>query len=209
MKIWTLTPLRAVALLALAACETATTQNAPTVPREALDLSCTAFAEMSEAALRAAYGEDNVAEETLYGPEGETYTATVLFANDASRRLEIVWQDQATKQRPVNISVAGENSFWTGPSGLSIGDDVARVEQLNGRPFKLWAFSWDYGGWVSDWNGGALAAPSGGCSTGVRFEATSGGGDADGDGEFQSDSEAVRAAAPRVVAFALVFPTPE
>jgi hypothetical protein len=202
-------PVRAVALLALAACDPAATSGAPAAPTDATDLSCTALSDMSEAALRAAHGEDNVVEQTLFGVEGETYSATVLYPDDPRRRLEIVWQDQAAKTWPANISVGGENSVWTGPNGLSIGDELARVEQLNGRPFKLWGFSWDYGGWVSDWNGGAFAAAEGSCTTGVRFEATGNGDNADGDGEFQSDSEEMRAAKPRIVALALVFPTRE
>jgi hypothetical protein len=80
------------------------------------------------------------------------------------------------------------------------------VEQLNGRPFKLWGFGWDYGGWISDWNGGAFQ-PADGCMTRVRFEPGAENVNAQGDGEFQSDSDAMRAASPRVVTFALVFPT--
>jgi hypothetical protein len=209
MKIWTLTPLRAVALLALAACDPTTTPSAPTAPDDALDLSCAAFAEMSEAALRAAYGEDNLLEQILPGAEGESYTATVLYADDPSRRLEIVWEDQTTKMRPANVSVSGENSVWTGPNGLSLGDELVRIEQLNGRPFKLWGFGWDYGGWVSEWSGGAFAPGADGCMTRVRFEAAAESHNAQGDAEFQSDSAEIRAANPKVVAFALVFPTLE
>ena len=206
MKIWTLTPLRAVALLALAACDPAATPDTPAAPGEAVDLNCTAFAEMSEAALRAAYGEDNLVEQTLPGAEGESYTATVLYPNDPSRRLEIVWEDQATKLRPANVSVSGENSVWTGPNGLSLGDELARIEQLNGRPFKLWGFGWDYGGWVSDWNGGAFAPGDDSCITRVRFEATAENNNAQGDAEFRSDNAEIREANPKVVTFALVFP---
>lgn len=208
MKIWTLMPLRAVALLALAACDPATTQQTSAAPDGVLDLSCTAFADMSEAELRAAYGEDNLVEQMLPGAEGESYSATVLYANDPSRRLEIVWEDEATRLRPANVTVSGENSVWTGPNGLSLGDELARVEQLNGRPFRLWGFGWDYGGWVSDWNGGAFGL-AGGCMTRVRFEATTESNNAQGDAEFLSDSAEIRTTNPRVVTFALVFPGPQ
>ena len=131
----------------------------------------------------------------------------MLYANDPNRRLEIVWEDQA-RLRPANVTVSGESSVWTGPNGLSLGDDLARVEQLNGRPFKLWGFGWDYGGWVSEWNGGAFA-PAAGCMTRVRFEATAENNNAQGDAEFQSDSAEIRASNPKVVTFALVFPGPQ
>ncbi len=207
MKTWTLMPVRAVALLALAACDPAAKTEAP-APAEALDLSCTAFAEISEAALLANYGADNIVEQTLPGAEGESYTATVLYPNDAQRRLEVVWADDATKMQPASVSVSGEGNAWTGPNGLSIGDELARVEQLNGRPFALWGFGWDYGGWVSEWNGGTFASRDG-CMTRVRFEASADNINAQGDSEFQSNSDAMRAANARVVAFALVFPTPD
>jgi hypothetical protein len=204
MKSRTLTPLRAVALLALAACDPAAITQTPEGPG-ALDLSCAAFADMSEAALRAAYGADNIVEQTLPGPEGESYFASVLYPNDPLRRLEIVWADEATKMQAASVSVSGEASAWSGPNGLSIGDDLARVEQLNGRAFKLWGFGWDYGGWVSDWSGGAFASDA--CMTRVRFEPTRENLNAQGDREFPSDSEQIRAARPRVVTLALVFPT--
>lgn len=208
MKIWTLMPVRAIALLALAACDPVTTNSEPAAPPEALDLSCLAFTDASEAALQAAYGPDNIVEQTLPGPEGESYVATVLYPNDPQRRLEIVWADDATKMRPASLTVSGDNSVWTGPNGLSIADDLARVEQLNGRPFKLWGFGWDYGGWVSEWDGGAFA-PANGCMTRVRFEPTAENANASGDSEFQSDDARMRASAARVSEFAVVFVTPD
>lgn len=198
-----LTPLRAVALLALAACDPAPTQDAQGPRVDASELSCSAFAEMSEAALRTAYGEDNIVEQTLPGPEGESYTATVLYADDPSRRLEIVWRDPATRMQPASVTVSGERSVWTGPNGLSLGDSLARVEELNGRPFKLWGFGWDYGGWVSDWDEGAFATRAN-CLTRVRFEETEIS-NAAGDIEFRSDVQHMRDSAPRVVEFGLVF----
>jgi hypothetical protein len=202
MKIWTLMPLRAVALLALAACEPATT--ADTAPPEALNLSCTAFADVSGAALLAAYGQDNLVEQTLPGPEGESYTASVLYPNDPRRRLEIVWVDPATKLHPASIAVSGEDNVWTGPQGLSIGQELADIERINGRPFRLWGFDWDYGGWVSDWDGGVFASDAG-CLTRVRFEASAERVNAAGDAEFRSDDPRMRDSAPRVVEFGLVF----
>lgn len=206
MKFWTLMPARAVALLALAACDPATTQSNASDAAEALDVSCTAFAGVSEAALIATYGAENIVEQTLPGAEGESYTASVLFPDNPERRLEIVWADETRRTQPASISVTGENSVWTGPNGLSIGDELARVEEVNGRPFKLWGFGWDYGGWVSDWDGGAFA-PNLGCMTRARFQATQENGNMQGDSEFLSNALEMRDSAPRVTAFALVFET--
>lgn len=46
---------------------------------------------------------------------------------------------------------------------LAIGDPLARANEVNGKPFKLWGFGWDYGGTVSDLAGGRLAALPDGC----------------------------------------------
>ena len=47
--------------------------------------------------------------------------------------------------------------------------DASEIEALNGRPFKLYGFGFDYGGTTLDWNGGALATQAGGCTLTLRF----------------------------------------
>jgi hypothetical protein len=190
-----------LALTTLLACDRS---NAPPPAADApLLLTCSAFAAMSADALTAAHGAENIGEETLPGPEGEQYTATILYPDDPLRRLEIVWRDDA-HAAPASIMVSGEASAWAGPHALSLGQPLADVETINGAPFRLFGFEWDYGGWVSDWNGGALA-PLDGCMTRVRFSATAANASATGDSEFASDSAEVRTAAPVVSKFSLNF----
>jgi hypothetical protein len=40
--------------------------------------------------------------------------------------------------------------------GISLGTTLQELERLNGRPFKLAGFGWDYSGVVIDWAGGSL-----------------------------------------------------
>jgi hypothetical protein len=206
MTDWKLAPVRAVALFTLAACDPAGAPSQTSAEAEApaeLVLSCEAFRYASADALAASYGADNLVEQTLPGPEGESYTATVLYPDDPARRLEIVWQDEA-RTRPANISVSGENSVWAGPNALSLGQSLADVETANGAPFKIFGFEWDYGGTVADWGGGAFA-PADGCLTRVRFLATTEDSGAVGDAEFDSNSDVMRRALPVVSEFALVY----
>ncbi|HYD87382.1 MAG TPA: hypothetical protein VEA80_07900 [Vitreimonas sp.] len=198
--------LAAAALIVLVGCERAAERpSAPPTPPEpplTLDLTCAAFAEVDNDALIERYGAENVSTEIVPGPEGQSYEATLLYANDPARRLEIVWRDEA-KTAPAAVSAEGAG--WTGPSGLAVGADLARVEELNGRPFRLWGFGWDYGGWVSEWNGGAFAS-AGGCTPRVHFDArTPNNTSALGDSEFASDSAEVRAADPAVTEIGLSF----
>ncbi len=207
MTNWTLAPVRAVALLTLAACNPS---NPPATATEEqtqeLILSCTAFQYTSADALEAAYGAENIIDEIVPGPEGEDYTATILYPNDPMRRLEIVWQDAAARINPAAITVSGEESAWRGPNALSLGQSLAEVEAINRNPFMLTGFQWDYAGTVTDWRDGAFA-PAEGCMTRVRFNPTGDENGAIGDGEFASDSPEVRRAAPIVSEFSLVFPS--
>jgi len=177
--------------------------SAPEAATNQLSLLCDAFEHVSYDALAAAYGPDNLREETLPGPEGSSYTATVLYPDDTTRRLEIVWRDDANTALE-SVTVSGEGSLWRGPHNIAVGDGLAQVEASNGAPFKLWGFGWDYGGWVSDWNGGAFVRP-GACNVRVRFEPGNAAPGAQGDSEFSSDSEAMLSVTPRVAEFGLVF----
>ena len=45
---------------------------------------------------------------------------------------------------------------------MTLGTRLGRLTQLNGRPFTLSGFGWDYAGTVISWNGGRLGADSAG-----------------------------------------------
>jgi len=209
MKSWKWGAAASLALTAAACNEPAATtaqeQQAQPEPAQTLALTCEAFANLTGASLTATYGAENITTQTLPGPEGESYTATVLFPSDPMRTLEIVWADPDAQLHPASISVSQAASIWIGAHDLSIGDTIADVEDANGRPFQLWGFGWDYGGWVSDWKGGAFA-PASRCHTRVRFDPrTDPGIGASGDGEFSSNEPAIRAADPVVSELGVMF----
>jgi hypothetical protein len=202
------TLLIAASLLALSACG-APQDTGPAMPEDQaqqatpLELTCAVFAGATLASVIERYGAENVTTETVPGPEGEDYQATILYAADPARRIELVWSDAG----PVaNVTARSANSTWVGTGGVSMGMLLPELERINGASFKLWGFGWDYGGWVSDWNGGALR-PANGCMTRVQFEAANEPVGAMGDSEFQSDNAAVRRASPRVVEIGLAFST--
>jgi len=39
---------------------------------------------------------------------------------------------------------------------VTIGTTLRELERLNGKPFRMFGFWWDYGGEVSSWEGGEL-----------------------------------------------------
>src|SRR5262249_26342846 len=81
---------------------------------------------------------------------------TIVFADDPSRRLEIIWSDAAQKRRPSRVILRGERSRWRLPHQITLGTTLRELERLNGRSFTLAGFGWDCAGVVISWSGGAL-----------------------------------------------------
>lgn len=185
--------------------------TAPAAP--AFVMSCTDAsvfnANTTGASLVARFGAANVTLDTMIdGPEGEQERVTLLFPNDDTRSATISWRNPEAQTGFAGVSVQTTNSLWRGPSGIAIGAPIADIERINGRAFQLYGFGWDYGGLVSSWNSGALAANEPACVFGASFDETGDGSTAVGDGGFSSDSAAMRAARPRLGSMSLRFADP-
>jgi hypothetical protein len=113
-------------------------------------------AESSEAELRQRYGDTAVTTTRIQIGEGETVPGTVLYEGDSLRRAEIIWHDTLKLRRPARVVLRGNQSQWQVGPGISLGTSLQVLERLNGRPFTLAGFGWDYGGVITDWGGGAL-----------------------------------------------------
>lgn len=116
------------------------------------------------------YDSRNIAYTDVEGPGHTRLKATVLFPRDPKHRLEVLWNDEATRSNIQVISINGQSS-WTAPKGLKLGLSLSALQKLNGRPFKLSAFGPERNASVLDWQGGALAALPGGCKVGVQLVA--------------------------------------
>jgi len=163
----------AIRLAALVAALVATASLAPAAPQPAEGknvLQCDgAFArDSSHAKLVQSFGKSSVAFTDIDGAEGEKVKASVIYPDEPRRRVEILWHDEKARARPSTIRV-GFKSQWRTVRGLRIGSELAEVEKINGRPFKLVGFDWDLGGRVSDWMGGTLATLPGGCDFRLAF----------------------------------------
>src|SRR6478736_954951 len=145
-------------------------QGAIVPPQDKLACDGPFAKDSSHAKLISAFGPKNVTFEDVDGAEGAKEKASVLFANEPTRRVEIFWYDEAKRARPASIRIRTP-SQWIGPEGLSIGLRLEQVEKANGKPFKVNGFEWDYGGFVTALDGKLKTLP-GGCSAGIRFEAS-------------------------------------
>ncbi len=184
--------------------------SADAAPRKAPGvLTCTGpFARsMSHASLVKAFGANNIAVQSVGTGEGETDKASVIFPRDKARRIEVLWRDDKRRRNPAEIRL-GVASAWQTAQGIRRGTPLAEVETLNGKPFKLYGFGFDYGGTVTDWKGGTLARQDGGCLLILRFMMRENADNAAIYGEersFNSDDAGMRTAAPIVDAVSLQY----
>lgn len=148
------------------------------------------------ATARARLGEAEVVEVDLPGAEGETAPGWRLYPNEDERTVE-VWLNESG--RPQALYVRGSKSVWKRTDGVRLGLTTRELQAINGRPFKFFGFEWDYGGAISDWQGGTLAVD--GSTRGPVVLCPPEPHPADypvGDSEFSSDDARVLAA-PAVV----------
>jgi hypothetical protein len=156
------------------------------------------------ASLQQRYG-DQARFERLHGAEGIEFTGLVLWPDDPARRLEVVFAEEGA--HAVSSIGLSSGSEWR-VAGLAIGAPIARANAVNGKPFKLWGFSWDYGGYASDLGGGKLAALPGGCRLVMRLGPRKGAEVPDaliGEVELSSDDPRLEAAGVTIEELTLAF----
>lgn len=108
---------------------------------------------MTSAEIERAYGKKNLKLVELPGPEGSTFSGAKLFEG-TDRELEIAWNPEKEDRKVVSeVIVIGK--AWTFANGLKQGMSLAEVEKINGKPFQVAGFGWDYGGYAN-FEGGKL-----------------------------------------------------
>ncbi len=199
-------PLPAAAATKAAAAKPAAPKAAVTQP---LTCSLPVSQRDSAASLKRRFGRAAVVT-SIAGPEGTSIRAVVLWARDPRRRLEVTfWDERMTK--PAGVLLGDRARHWS-VGGIHLGDSLAKVEAVNGKPFQLGGFEWDYGGYLQDARGGKLGVLPGGCRISARF-GLSGKGAVEsgilGDVTLQSSDAKVRAALPVVTDLAIGWSSPE
>lgn len=165
----------------------------------------------SEARFIETFGKDNVVTGEVPGPEGTTMIATTVYPDDPKRTFQAVWWDEQALKDLSYVSVpAGDIA----PGGVELGMGIEEVEALNGGPFTISGFWWDYGGSAS-FQSGKLAELPDDCRLLVTFEPTvelPAAVDLDpisGDREVSSDLQLLRQAEPKVVEILFGYPHPD
>ncbi len=98
---------------------------------------------MNLAGLQALFGKEKVKLVKLPGPEGSEFDGVSLFTG-TDRELGIYLNEDSKEKEILDIRVLGKG--WVFDNGLKLGMSLAEVEKINGKPFQLGGFDWDYGG---------------------------------------------------------------
>jgi hypothetical protein len=173
----------------------------------------------SEKELIKIFGTQNVKRVNVDVGEGETQPGTVVYPNDPSKKLLIIWRDAATREAPESIRINSKNTLWKTDRGITIGTPLKTIEEMNGRSFALTGFGWDYSGTVLHSNGGKVGElgaesgedvtgrtlllrlqPSAAMQKGPEYKSVL------GDGKFFSDHPAMKKLDPRVYEMIVEFP---
>ncbi|HEX8772038.1 MAG TPA: hypothetical protein VF735_00445 [Pyrinomonadaceae bacterium] len=161
------------------------------------------------------YGRRNVQSTRVSIGEGEYEPGTVIYPHDPTRRIEIIWKDAHGKRYPQSVQLTGVRSVWKTREGVSLGTRLKELERINGKPFKLLGFSWDYEGTVISWEGGRLErefgkdgkpllvrlSPLTGNRVSVEDEAS-----VIGDNDFSSGNRVMQTINPKVYQLIVEFP---
>lgn len=109
----------------------------------------------SEATLEFLFGRENVERSEIGIGEGVTVPGTIVYPGIPEQRLEVVWQSDR-RSSPRELRLRGESSLWATEGGLSLGSTLKEIENLNGWPFRLTGFGFDYSGTITDRGEGRL-----------------------------------------------------
>jgi hypothetical protein len=163
------------------------------------------------AAIEAEFGVGNVMTGEVPGPEGTTMIATTIYPDDPDRTMQVRWWNEANTADIAGVTLAPGD---TGPGGVKVGMPIEEVQRINGEPFELFGFYWDYSGFAAI-ESGALSDLPGGCKLNLRFAPTAEDLSQDemnaiaGDSQYPSDLPEMLAAKVVVREVNLTYPSPE
>ena len=158
-------------LLALFACEPTTSGNGgqgtdpgTNPPAEATDWSIIPgkkvgkiTAKSNEVDLIRQYGQQNVIRKEIGVGEGEVVAGSVLFAEEATKELIVVWESDKPYKEIDYLRVEQPNTLWQTDQKITIGTTLDQLIKINGKDFNFYGFEWDYSGLCKDWQGGQIS----------------------------------------------------
>lgn len=103
------------------------------------------------------YGAANLKDERICGPEcADSIDITFLFPGSVNETV-IHWEDGAYHKKISMIECFRDSANWHTTDGIKIGSPFADLLKVNGSRISFSGFGWDYGGYISSYNGGKLS----------------------------------------------------
>lgn len=99
------------------------------------------------------FGSKNIESYDIHVGEGMFVKGTRIFGNTKNAVL-IEWNDKSGT--PLRIIIDGEGTDWKTSEGVTIGTTLEELEKINGGPFQIFGFGWDYEGRTVSWENGKL-----------------------------------------------------
>lgn len=107
----------------------------------------------SEKDLIMIYGGQNVTRSSIPVGEGQEVEATVLFSSSTDK-VFIEWKKSFSEPQRITIDQSGTK--WKTKEGITVGTSLDELEKINGGPFLITGFGWDYPGRTVSWEKGKL-----------------------------------------------------
>jgi hypothetical protein len=155
--------------------------------------------------LKKMYGESNIKDETICGPECVDSVDVTLVYPGSNKEFIVYWEDSLYHKKIGLIRCYTKDAPYHTTGGIKIGTTLEELLKMNGKPISFFGFGWDYGGTVFSLNHGVLE------NSNVRFnldisENTTGDNAVYGDTEISSDMPAVKKLQDKIHVSELMLP---
>lgn len=99
------------------------------------------------------FGEENIERYEISIGEGDVAEGTRIYTGTNDEFL-IEWNEETNT--PVRITIEKSGTKWKTQEGITIGTTLDQLEKINGKPFMVTGFGWDYEGRSVSWENGTL-----------------------------------------------------
>lgn len=140
--------------------------------------------------LRSIYGEKNVKDERICGPECiDSLDVTQVYPG-TNKAFTVYWKEKQYHQKIEMIECYTEEAPYRTASDIGIGTSLQYLLELNGKKITFYGFGWDYGGAIASYNGGKLEKSKLHCRLDMVYDSTIN--SIMGDAEFNTDMPEVK-----------------
>ena len=109
------------------------------------------------------FGAEQVQRRTIYVAEGtEKRDVSVIYPYSVNEII-LFWRNNQYGQVLSHAWVKKEGTSWRTAENISVGTPLAELNRLNGQPFRIVGFGWDYGGYIPVKQEGKLIQQKGLC----------------------------------------------